>query len=105
MSNGKGGRGGDEDVDFAPDGRANANHEVEAKKSRYLAQEYPKVDERDEKTPDNWVKGTGPIRPREAPAQRRAPLPELIDYGFISPVNLHIVRNHGAVPKLSWETH
>ena len=31
MSNGKGGRGGDEDVDFAPDGRANANHEVEAK--------------------------------------------------------------------------
>ena len=32
-------------------------------------------------------------------------MPELFDYGFISPVNLHVVRNHGAVPKLDWNTH
>ena len=73
MSNGKGGKGDDEDVDFAPDGRANANHEVEAKKSRYLAQEYPKVDERDEKTPDNWVKRHPGLYSThgETPVQRR----------------------------------
>ena len=107
MANGKGGKGDDEAVDFAPDGRANAKHADEAKKARYLAQEYPSVDERDEKTPDNWVKRhpnlirlTG-----KHPFNVEASLPELIDYGFISPVNLHIVRNHGAVPKLSWETH
>jgi len=29
----------------------------------------------------------------------------MFDYGFIGPVNLHIVRNHGAVPKIQWETH
>lgn len=39
------------------------------------------------------------------PFNVEAPLPEMYDYGFISPVNLHIVRNHGAVPKLNWETH
>ena len=107
MANGKGGKGDDEAVDFAPDGRANAKHADEAKKARYLAQEYPSVDERDEKTPDNWVKRhPGLIRlTGKHPFNVEASLPELIDYGFISPVNLHIVRNHGAVPKLSWETH
>ena len=39
------------------------------------------------------------------PFNVEASLPELYDYGFISPVNLHIVRNHGAVPKCDWDTH
>ena len=34
----------------------NINHDADAQKSRYLAQMYPHVDERDIKTPDNWVK-------------------------------------------------
>jgi len=34
----------------------NINHDADAVKSRYLAQPYPNVDERDVKTPDNWVK-------------------------------------------------
>ncbi len=28
-----------------------------------------------------------------------------MDSGFITPVNLHYVRNHGAVPKLHWDSH
>ena len=39
------------------------------------------------------------------PFNVEAPPVEIFDYGFISPVNLHIVRNHGAVPKLDWDTH
>ena len=31
----------------------NINHDADAQKSRYLAQPYPSVDERDQKTPDN----------------------------------------------------
>ena len=34
----------------------NVDHAAAAKKHQYLAQEYPEVDERDLKTPDNWVK-------------------------------------------------
>ena len=29
----------------------------------------------------------------------------LMEKGFITPVSLHYVRNHGAVPKLDWDTH
>ena len=29
----------------------------------------------------------------------------LMDKGFITPVSLHYVRNHGAVPKLDWDSH
>ena len=61
----------------------------------------------DVKTPDNWIKRhphlirlTG-----KHPFNVEANLPEMFDYGFIGPVNLHIVRNHGAVPRLKWETH
>lgn len=28
-----------------------------------------------------------------------------MEQGFITPASLHYVRNHGAVPKLSWDTH
>eukprot|EP00873_Tetraselmis_striata_P000057 jgi/Tetstr1/420321/TSEL_011442.t1 len=52
------------------------------------AEHWPEVDPKDAKTPD-----------------AEAPLPELLSHGFISPQNLHIVRNHGAVPRLEWDTH
>lgn len=29
----------------------------------------------------------------------------LMARGFITPVSLHYVRNHGPVPKMSWDTH
>jgi len=45
-----------EDVDFKTDAKRNVDHAAAAKKHQYLAQEYPEVDERDLKTPDNWVK-------------------------------------------------
>jgi len=108
--NNKSGDDNEKDGDAAVwnvDQSMNKNHDADALKSRYLAQHYPAVDERDAKTPDNWVKRhpnlirlTG-----KHPFNVEASLPELFDYGFISPVNLHIVRNHGAVPKLEWDTH
>lgn len=100
-------KNGEERVAFETDATQNVDHTAAAKAARYLAQEYPEVDERDKKTPDAWVKRhphlirlTG-----KHPFNVEAPLPELFDYGFISPVNLHIVRNHGAVPKREWDTH
>ena len=29
----------------------------------------------------------------------------VMEKGFITPVSLHYVRNHGAVPRLDWDTH
>jgi DMSO/TMAO reductase YedYZ molybdopterin-dependent catalytic subunit len=61
----------------------------------------------DVKTPDNWVqRHPSLIRlTGKHPFNVEAPPAEIYDVGFISPVNLHIVRNHGAVPKLDWDTH
>lgn len=71
------------------------------------AAHYPEVDAKDVKTPDQWVhRHPSMIRlTGRHPFNSEAPLPELLRYGFISPQNLHIVRNHGAVPTLDWETH
>jgi hypothetical protein len=74
---------------------------------KHLAAYYPQVDERDGKVADNWVKRhPSMIRLTGVhPFNSEPPLPELIDHGFISPVNLHIVRDHGAVPKIKWQEH
>lgn len=39
------------------------------------------------------------------PLNCEPPLPMLMEKGFITPVSLHYVRNHGAVPKLDWDSH
>ena len=39
------------------------------------------------------------------PLNCEPPLSMLMEKGFITPVSLHYVRNHGAVPKLDWDTH
>ena len=39
------------------------------------------------------------------PLNCEPPLSMLMGKGFITPVSLHYVRNHGAVPKLDWDTH
>ncbi|KAL1922436.1 uncharacterized protein VTP21DRAFT_9975 [Calcarisporiella thermophila] len=66
-----------------------------------------KVDERDLKTPDCWVK-RHPDMVRltgKHPFNAEAPLSKLMAAGFFTPTPLHYVRNHGAVPKLAWHQH
>lgn len=63
------------------------------------------LDSRDEFTSDNWVE-RNPSMVRltgKHPFNAEAPLPRLMHHGFITPVPLHYVRNHGAVPKAAWE--
>jgi nitrate reductase (NAD(P)H) len=65
------------------------------------------VDPRDVGTPDEWV----PRHPAlvrltgKHPFNCEPPAAMLLDRGFITPVDLHYVRNHGAVPRLTWESH
>lgn len=65
------------------------------------------VDPKDAVTPDNWVpRHRDLIRlTGRHPFNCEPPLPHLMASGFITPTSLHYVRNHGAVPRLSWETH
>ncbi|KAL3638775.1 Nitrate reductase [NADH] 1 [Castilleja foliolosa] len=59
----------------------------------------------DELTPDNWVeRNPSMIRlTGKHPFNAEAPLTRLMHHGFITPVPLHYVRNHGPVPKTSYE--
>ena len=84
-----------------------ANPQYDANEYSDKAAHFPKMDAKDAKTPDQWVnRHPSMIRlTGRHPFNSEAPLPELLEYGFISPQNLHIVRNHGAVPTLEWETH
>lgn len=65
------------------------------------------IDPRDADTPDNWV----PRHPDlirltgRHPFNVEPPLTLLMDEGLITPPAIHIVRDHGAVPKLDWDTH
>lgn len=90
-------------VNFVDDMNDKPNPDDYKDKAAY----YPQVDERDGKVADNWVKRhPSMIRLTGVhPFNSEPPLPELLDHGFISPVNLHIVRDHGAVPKIKWEEH
>ncbi|XP_051139382.1 nitrate reductase [NADH] 2-like [Andrographis paniculata] len=62
-------------------------------------------DSRDEHTADNWV-ARNPSMVRltgKHPFNAEAPLRRLMHHGFITPVPLHYVRNHGPVPTAAWE--
>lgn len=65
------------------------------------------VDAKDADTPDNWV----PRDPRiqrltgRHPLNCEPPMEDLMASGFITPPSLHYVRNHGAVPRLTWQDH
>ena len=89
-------------ANFVVSSDMNINHDADALKSRYLAQPYPQVDERDVKTPDNWVKRHPSLirLTGKHPFNVEAPLPEMFDYGFISPVNF----THRAEPRRGAET-
>lgn len=65
------------------------------------------TDVRDVKTPDEWVPRDGRLvrLTGKHPFNVEPPVSILHKYKFITPSSLHYVRNHGACPKLSWETH
>ncbi|GMI82891.1 NITRATE REDUCTASE 2, CHLORATE RESISTANT 3, ARABIDOPSIS NITRATE REDUCTASE 2, NITRATE REDUCTASE [Hibiscus trionum] len=62
------------------------------------------LDPRDEATADNWIhRNPSMLRlTGKHPFNSEAPLNRLMHHGFITPVPLHYVRNHGPVPKASW---
>jgi hypothetical protein len=65
------------------------------------------VDSKDNGTPDAWV----PRHPELVRLTGRHPfnceptLPGLMKHGFVTPVSLHYVRNHGAVPRYAHGCH
>ena len=65
------------------------------------------LDGRDAKNPDHWVPRNPNMNRLTGihPFNSEAPLSELRKHGFITPPKLHIVRNHGKVPQLSWASH
>lgn len=62
------------------------------------------LDPRDESTADNWIeRNSSMVRlTGKHPFNSEAPLNRLMHHGFITPVPLHYVRNHGQVPKAQW---
>lgn len=62
-------------------------------------------DLRDQGTSDNWIeRNSSMVRlTGKHPFNCEAPLSRLMHHGFITPVPLHYVRNHGPVPKASWD--
>ncbi|KAG0570082.1 hypothetical protein KC19_6G137200 [Ceratodon purpureus] len=63
------------------------------------------IDDRDKGTSDEWI----PRHPElvrltgRHPFNCEPPLSALMEAGFLTPVSLHYVRNHGAVPRASWD--
>ena len=66
-----------------------------------------KIDIRDAKSPDSWV----PRNPElvrltgKHPLNAEPPLSKLVDQGFITPISVHFIRNHGKVALTNWESH
>lgn len=65
------------------------------------------TDARDVGTPDEWVKRDGRLvrLTGKHPFNCEPPLAVHHRYQFLTPTSLHYVRNHGACPKLDWDTH
>ncbi|OJT12411.1 Nitrate reductase [NADH] 1 [Trametes pubescens] len=61
----------------------------------------------DQDTPDSWIPRSGDLRrlTGKHPLNAEPDLLKLYEGGMITPVKLHFVRNHAAVPQLQWETH
>jgi len=66
----------------------------------------PTIDARDAHTPDEWVK-RNPRMVRltgDHPFNSEPPMHVLQEVGWVTPPSLFVVRNHGAAPKVFWET-
>ncbi|XXG87210.1 hypothetical protein AAC387_Pa11g1954 [Persea americana] len=63
------------------------------------------LDLRDKETSDNWIeRNSALIRlTGKHPFNSEPPLTRLMSHGFITPVQLHYVRNHGPVPRATWD--
>ncbi|KAJ4966531.1 hypothetical protein NE237_018380 [Protea cynaroides] len=63
------------------------------------------LDSRDQGTADSSVKRNPSLirLTGKHPFNSEPPLTRLMYHGFITPVSLHYVRNHGSVPKATWE--
>lgn len=65
------------------------------------------IDDRDAKCADNWV----PRHPDlirltgKHPFNSEPPHADVMKEGWLTPVSMHFVRNHGAVPRLDWGSH
>ena len=62
-------------------------------------------DPRDDGTSDSWIeRNASMVRlTGKHPFNSEPPLTRLMHHGFITPVPLHYVRNHGSVPKATWD--
>ncbi|KAG6511813.1 nitrate reductase [NADH]-like [Zingiber officinale] len=74
--------------------------------SSHLEVEPSTRDPRDEGTADAWIpRNPSLIRlTGKHPFNCEPPLARLMHHGFVTPVPLHYVRNHGAVPRGDWAT-
>lgn len=93
------------DYSSSEDDDDDENEYVNAIKKANCELEPSVFDSRDEGTADNWVE-RNPSMVRltgKHPFNAEAPLTRLMHHGFITPVPLHYVRNHGYVPKARWD--
>ncbi|RDX65598.1 Inducible nitrate reductase [NADH] 2, partial [Mucuna pruriens] len=62
-------------------------------------------DPRDDGTSDHWIQRNASLvrLTGKHPFNSEPPLPRLMHHGFITPVPIHYVRNHGPVPRARWE--
>lgn len=65
------------------------------------------IEAEDAMTPDNWVPRSGNLvrRTGQHPFNAEPRLEALFNTGLITSNQFHYVRNHGAVPRLCWDTH
>ena len=68
-------------------------------------EEITDVDSKDVGTPDAWLKRHPELvrLTGRHPFNCEPPLPRLMAHGFLTPVSLHYVRNHGAVPSAEFD--
>ncbi|XP_058089670.1 nitrate reductase [NADH] 2-like [Magnolia sinica] len=90
------------------DASSDDDEETDWKKSYKKAEnevEPPISDPRDEGTADSWIeRNPSLIRlTGKHPFNCEPPLTRLMHHGFITPSSLHYVRNHGPVPKGTWD--
>lgn len=65
------------------------------------------IDQRDAKCADRWIpRNAGLMRlTGKHPFNGEPPHDVVMAEGMLTPVSMHFVRNHGAVPRLSWQSH
>lgn len=81
---------------------------LDQKSSNYAAwKPVSAIDERDAKGADKWIpRNSGLMRlTGKHPFNGEPPHDVVMAEGMLTPVSMHFVRNHGAVPQLSWQSH